>query len=126
MVGDFNVDVSNLNHPLFLKLFSVTSSLLLYQVIKSFTHYNQSGNHSTIDLAFVSSPLLLNFVPQSLLSLLQIIRVLFFLSVQMLQLRDPPPALVELFGAIIKQTLIGHVNFWTKLTGTPFVARTLT
>ena len=61
VVGDFNVDVSNHNHPLFSKLFSVTSSFLLYQVVKGFTHYNQSGNHSTIDLAFVSSPFLLNF-----------------------------------------------------------------
>ena len=61
MVGDFNVDVSNHNHPLFSKLFSVTSGFLLYQVIKSFTHYNQSGNHSTIDLAFVLSPFLPNF-----------------------------------------------------------------
>ena len=29
--------------------------------MKSFTHFNQSGNHSIIDLAFVSSPFLLNF-----------------------------------------------------------------
>ena len=61
MVGDFNVDVSNHNHPLFSRLFSVTSSFALYQVVKSPTHYNPSGNHSTIDLAFVSSPFLLNF-----------------------------------------------------------------
>jgi len=33
MVGDFNMDVSNHNHPLFSKLFFVTSSFLLYQVI---------------------------------------------------------------------------------------------
>ena len=61
MVGDFNVDVSNHNHPLFSRLFSVTSSFALYQVVKSPTHYYPSGNHSTIDLAFVSSPFLLNF-----------------------------------------------------------------
>ena len=61
LVGDFNIDVSNHNHPLFSKLFCITSSFLLYQVVKSFTHFNQSGNHSIIDLAFVSSPFLLNF-----------------------------------------------------------------
>ena len=83
-VGDFNVDVSNHNHPLFSRLFSVTSSFALYQVVKSPTHYNPSGNHSTIDLAFVSSPFVLNFVPQFLHCHLKIIRVLFSLSVQML------------------------------------------
>ena len=119
MVGD-----SNHNHPLFSKLFSVTSSFLLYQVIKSFTHYNQSATISALiwllyHLCFYSI-----FVPLFLLSFLQIVRVLFFLSIQMLQLRDPPPALVELFGAIINKTLIGHVNYWSKLTGTPFVPRT--
>ena len=59
LVGDFNVDVSNHNHPLFSKLFCGTSSFVLYQVVKSFNHFNQSGNHSILDLAFVSSPSLL-------------------------------------------------------------------
>ena len=45
----------------FLNFFCITSSFLFYQVVKSFTHFNQSGNHSIIDLAFVSSPFLLNF-----------------------------------------------------------------
>ena len=38
LVGDFNVDVSNYNHPLFSKLFCITASFFVYQVVKSFTH----------------------------------------------------------------------------------------
>lgn len=59
LVGDFNVDVSNHNHPL--SLYHLQFFFLLYQVVKSFTHFNQSGNNCIIDLAFVSSPFLLNF-----------------------------------------------------------------
>ena len=55
MVGDFNIDFSNQNHPLFSKFHSIASSFLLYQVVKDYTHINLSGNHTTIDLAFVSS-----------------------------------------------------------------------
>ena len=38
----------------FLNFFVSPPVFLLYQVVKSFTHFNQSGNHSIIDLAFVS------------------------------------------------------------------------
>ena len=40
LVGDFNIDVSNHNHPLFSKLFLYhLVFFLLYQVVKSFTHF---------------------------------------------------------------------------------------
>ena len=55
MVGDFNIDFSNQNHPLFSKLHAIASNFLLYQVVKDYTHINLSGNHTIIDLAFVSS-----------------------------------------------------------------------
>ena len=60
IVGDFNIDFSNPSHPLYSQLFTITSSFSLYQAVKDFTHFNFNGNHSIIDLVFISSPSHLN------------------------------------------------------------------
>ena len=112
LVGDFNIDVSNHNHPLFSKLLCITSSFLLYQVVKNFTHFNQSGNHSIIDLAFVSPPFLLNFCNTiTPLSILLITMASFFHFILILYPRDLPPAHAERYGAMLKLTLIWLVNY---------------
>ena len=60
LVGDFTIGVSNQSHPLYSQLFTITSSFSLYQTVKDFTHFNFNGNHSIIDLVFISSPFHLN------------------------------------------------------------------
>lgn len=57
LVEDFKIDVSNSNHPLCSQVFSITSSFLLYQFVKDFTHFDPSRDHSIIDL-FLYHPLL--------------------------------------------------------------------
>lgn len=117
LIGDFNVDVSNHSYPLFSKLFSVTNSFSLYQVVRGFTHYNHSGNHSIIDLAFVSAPVLLIVIPFPLFQLLTT-TVLLFLFIQVLYQRDPPPVLAEVHGAMLVLIFTVLVNLWTRLIGT--------
>ena len=54
LVGDFNINFLFLNHPLFSKLLSITSSFLLHQKVSQPTHFSHSGVPSIIDLVFVS------------------------------------------------------------------------
>ena len=121
LIGDFNRDVSNYSHPLFSKLFSVTNRVSLYQVVRGFTHYNQSGNHSIIDLAFVSSPLLLTYC-NTIPPLSTSDHHGFSLSfIQVLYQRDPPSALAKVYGTMLMLILNVLVNFWTKLMGTLYM-----
>ena len=56
MVGDFNINYCNPNHPLMPKLNMIISSFFLHQVVPSHTHFSHSGVPSLIDLAFLSNP----------------------------------------------------------------------
>ena len=59
LVGDFNVDFSNKQHPLFYKFLTILDSFLLVQVVPGPTHTSSSGNQTLIDLALLSNPALL-------------------------------------------------------------------
>ena len=56
LLGDFNVDMSNLSHPLYSKICSVLDYFDLSQVVTGFTHTSPSGSTSLIDLVLSSSP----------------------------------------------------------------------
>ena len=56
LLGDFNVDMSNLSHPLYSKICSVLEYFDLSQVVTGFTHTSPSGSTSLIDLVLSSSP----------------------------------------------------------------------
>ena len=96
--------------------FFVTSSILLHQVVKGF---NQSGNSSILDLAFVSSPSLLNFCNNILPLSTSDPMALFLPFFLMLYPGDLPAAHAELYGARLKQTSIWSVTFlqtdWNSL-----------
>ena len=53
-LGDFNIDFLSQTHPLFSKLFCISSSFLLLRVVSHPTHFSHLGVPSIIDLAFVS------------------------------------------------------------------------
>ena len=53
LLGDFNIDFCS-THPYFCKLQSVTQPFSLSQVVTTPTHLNSNGNHTIIDLVFVS------------------------------------------------------------------------
>ena len=54
LVGDFNIDFTSHNHPLYCKLLSITSSFVLTQVVSEPTHFSHAGVPSMIDLVFTS------------------------------------------------------------------------
>ena len=56
LIGDFNVDFYNHQHPLFCKLLCILNSFVLTQVVPTPTHTNSSGKATLIDLALLSSP----------------------------------------------------------------------
>ena len=60
LVGDFNVDFCNTDHPYFYKLNSILQMLSLSQVVGTPTHTCPNGNSSLIDLALVSNTALLH------------------------------------------------------------------
>ena len=55
LVGDFNINFCNKDHPYFCRLQSILQSFSLSQVVHSPTHINSNGHASLIDLALVSS-----------------------------------------------------------------------
>ena len=55
LVGDFNINFCNKDHPYFCRLQSILQSFSLSQVVHSPTHINSDGHASLIDLALVSS-----------------------------------------------------------------------
>ena len=55
LLGDFNVDFYNHQHPLFCKLSRILHSFVLTQVVPEPTHINPSGS-TLIDLALLSAP----------------------------------------------------------------------
>ena len=55
LVGDFNINFCNKDHPYFCRLQSILQSFSLSQVVYSPTHINSNGHASLIDLALVSS-----------------------------------------------------------------------
>jgi len=55
LIGDFNIDFCNSSHPYFHKLLAITQLFSLSQVVNSPTHFNSNGNHTLIDLIFVSN-----------------------------------------------------------------------
>ena len=59
LLGDFNVNFCNTNHPLYSKLYNIFSSFGLTQVVSEPTHICSSGSTSMIDLIAMSSPSLL-------------------------------------------------------------------
>ena len=56
LLGDFNIDFYNHNHPLFCKLSSFLHSFELTQVVSQPTCINPSGNSTLIDLVLLSAP----------------------------------------------------------------------
>ena len=55
LLGDFNIDFLNQEHPLFSKLLYIMNSFDLTQVVSSPTHVSHNGKETLIDLAFISS-----------------------------------------------------------------------
>ena len=55
LLGDFNVDFHNHQHPLFCKLSRILHSFVLMQVVPEPTHINPSSS-TLIDLALLSAP----------------------------------------------------------------------
>ena len=53
LLGDFNIDYSDVHSPLLHKLNIISDSLDLKQIVKEPTHFSPSGTQSTIDLVFV-------------------------------------------------------------------------
>ena len=53
LLGDFNVDFYNHQHPLF---YRILHSFVLTQIIPEPTHINPSGSSTVIDLALLSAP----------------------------------------------------------------------
>ena len=53
-LGDFNVNVDDVTHPLFFNLFNFSSFFGLSQIVNGPTHSHHSGSISTIDLVFIS------------------------------------------------------------------------
>ena len=53
--GDFNIDLSNIHHPLHAKLSKVLQTFCLSQVVNGSTHVASLGKESLIDPALVSS-----------------------------------------------------------------------
>ena len=69
LLGDFNVNFCNTNHPSYTKLYNIFSSFGLTQVVSEPTHVCSSGSTSMIDLIATSSPFLLqscNSVPPAI------------------------------------------------------------
>ena len=56
LIGDFNVNMNNHDHPLFSKVCNIMDLFNLTQVVTDCTHTSLNGNSSLIDLALVSSP----------------------------------------------------------------------
>ena len=66
MLGDFNVDFNNCNHPFYPHLTSISQYFVLKQVMTGHTHESPSGSKSLIDLVFMSNPSVLescNIIP---------------------------------------------------------------
>ena len=59
LIGDFNVDICNSEHPYYYKLQSIIETFSLSQVVRSPTHTNSNSHASLIDLALVSNKALL-------------------------------------------------------------------
>ena len=55
LVGDFNINFCNKDHPYFCKLQNILHNISLSQVVHSPTHANPNGHASLIHLALVSS-----------------------------------------------------------------------
>ena len=55
LLGDFNVNILNPDHPLFSSALSLSFSLCLTQVVSEPTHFSPNS-HSLIDLVFLSDP----------------------------------------------------------------------
>ena len=55
LVGDFNINFFNKDHPYFCRLQSILQSFSLSQVVHTPTHKNSNGHASLIDLALVSN-----------------------------------------------------------------------
>ena len=56
LLGDFNINFYNQQHPLFCKLSTILHNFVLKQVITQPTHFSSSGNLSLIDLVLLSVP----------------------------------------------------------------------
>jgi len=56
LLGGFNVDFYNHQHPLFHKLSRIVHRFVLTQVVPEQTHTNPSGSSTLIDLALLSAP----------------------------------------------------------------------
>ena len=56
LVGDFNVNFNDVNHPLHCKVRYFMESFSLSQVVTGHTHMSYNGHTSLIDLVFLSSP----------------------------------------------------------------------
>ena len=56
LLGDFNINFYNQQHPLFCKLSTILHNFVLKQVITQPTHFSSSGNSSLIDLVLLSVP----------------------------------------------------------------------
>ena len=67
MLGDFNVDFNNCNHPFYPRLTGISQYFVLNQVMTGHTHESPSGTcKSLIDLVFMSNPSVLescNIIP---------------------------------------------------------------
>ena len=59
LIGDFNVDICNIEHSYYYKLQSIIETLSLSQVVRSPTHTNSNSHASLIYLALVSNKALL-------------------------------------------------------------------
>ena len=55
LIGDFNVNFCNTDHPYFCKLNGILHMLSLSQVVGTPTHTGPSGDSSLIDLALISN-----------------------------------------------------------------------
>ena len=54
LLGDFNVNFCNPQHPLFSHVSDILYNFSLVQVVPSFTHVSPNGSTSLIDLALLS------------------------------------------------------------------------
>ena len=56
LIGDFNVNMNNHDHPLFSKVCNIMDLFNLTQIVTDCTHTSPNGDSSLIDLVLVSSP----------------------------------------------------------------------
>ena len=67
LLGDFNVNIANPDHPLYNKIEELMDSFVLTQVVTSPTHISPNSEPSVIDLVFISNMHLFkvcNIIPQ--------------------------------------------------------------